>query len=382
MAKNPKMVICRNCNNPMSEKAKVCPSCGAKNKKPFYKKGWFIILAIIVVVGVIGSIGGGNKNVKDAEKFEWTDIEMHEALPQPQNLYGEIGHNSKTALILTLCEIDEKAFKSYRDECIDEGYTIDADESYLSYSAYNSDGCSVRLVFSESSQEMNVYLDAPEEMGEFEWPTNGLGAMLPATESTVGDISWDNSETFIVHVGDTPIEDYKDYVKVCEDIGFTIDYSRDDEYYSAENAEGYKLTLRYLGFNKIEISLKAPEETSVPAEDNTKPNETPKSEDTTKPEETTPPKDTSNNTGLDPDFKEAMDSYEEFMNEYVAFMKKYSANPSDLGLLANYAKIMGEYADFVEDFEKWEDADLNAEETKYYLEVQNRVTQKLLEVAG
>lgn len=60
MAKNPKMVYCRNCNNPMPENAVVCPACGARNKKPFFKKWWFILLALIVVVGLIGSIGGGS----------------------------------------------------------------------------------------------------------------------------------------------------------------------------------------------------------------------------------------------------------------------------------------------------------------------------------
>ena len=50
-----------------------------------------------------------------------------------------------------------------------------------------------------------------------------------------------------------------------------------------------------------------------------------------------PDKDTSNNGGLDPDFKAAMDSYEKFMDEYVAFMKKYSANPTDMSLITDYA---------------------------------------------
>ena len=86
--------------------------------------------------------------------------------------------------------------------------------------------------------------------------------------------------------------------------------------------------------------------------------------------------------GLDPDFKKAMDSYESFMNEYVAFMKKYQANPTDLGLLADYADYMGKYADFVTDFEAWNDEDMNAAETAYYLEVQTRVNKKLLEIAG
>lgn len=85
--------------------------------------------------------------------------------------------------------------------------------------------------------------------------------------------------------------------------------------------------------------------------------------------------------GLDAEFKAAMDDYEKFMDEYVAFMKKYKKNPSDLGLLADYANFMSKYADFVEDFEKWEDAEMNAAETAYYIEVQSRVSKKLLEVA-
>lgn len=299
-----------------------------KKKKPFFLRWWFIVLAIIVI-GVIALSSGGNDDIgTKAEKFEWTDIEMHEVIPQPENLYGEIGHNSKTALILTLCDIDEKGFKAYRDKCIEKGYTIDSDESYLSYSAFNSDGYNVRLVFSESNSELNVYLDAPEEMSEFEWPTKGLGAMLPATKSTLGDVSWDNSETFIVHVGNTTIDDYNDYVKLCEDKGFTVDYSKDDEYYSAENNDGYKLTLRYLGFNRIEVSLKAPEgganDTTTSTPDSSK-------------EETTDK--TNNDSGvIDPDFKKAMDSYEKFFDEYVAIMKKYANNPTDMSILADYSK--------------------------------------------
>ena len=326
------------------------------------KRILLLTLMLIMLLSLIACEGNDSDGTR-AEQFEWADIEMHEVLPKPESIYGEIGHNSKTALILTLCDIDANAFKAYRDECINKGYIIDPEESHISYSAYNEDGYSVRLVFSDSNQEMKVYLDAPEEMDEFEWPTYGLGAMLPATKSTLGDISWDNSETFIVHVGNMTIDDYNDYVKTCEDKGFTVDHSKDDEYYSAKDTNGYELTLRYLGFNKIEISLKAPEggATTTSAE---------------------PQKNNSDNGGIDPDFKKAMDSYESFMNEYVAFMKKYQANPTDLGLLADYADYMGKYADFVTDFEAWNDEDMNAAETAYYLEVQTRVNKKLLEIAG
>ena len=306
----------------------------------------------------------------------WIKCKFHfvyEVLPKPENTYGKIGHNSKTALILTLCEIDEKEFKGYRDVCISKGYTIEPEESNITYSAYNEDGYSVRLVYSDSNQEMNVYLDAPETLENFEWPTNGLAVMLPTTKSTIGKISWDNSSTFIIHVGNTTMDDYKDYVKACEEKGFTVNHSKDSKYYSAENANGYKLTLRYLGFNKIEISLKAPESAKdTPATKTSEPTVA----------EKTPGNNNSNNNDIDPDFKAAMDSYEKFMDEYVAFMKKYKENPSDLSLLTNYATYMSKYADFVRDFEKWEDTDLNDAETAYYIDVQTRVAKKLLEVTS
>ena len=63
-------------------------------------------------------------------------------------------------------------------------------------------------------------------------------------------------------------------------------------------------------------------------------------------------------------------------------MKKYQANPSDLSLLMDYADYMSQYATLVEGFESWEDEDMNDAEMAYYLEVQARVSQKLLEIAG
>ncbi len=88
-----------------------------------------------------------------------------------------------------------------------------------------------------------------------------------------------------------------------------------------------------------------------------------------------------NDTGISSDFKKAMDSYENFMNEYVTFMKKYKQNPTDLSLLSDYADYMSDYSDFVADFKKWENEDLNSAELSYYLDVQTRVSKKLLEVA-
>jgi RNA polymerase subunit RPABC4/transcription elongation factor Spt4 len=74
MARNQRLVICRNCNNPMSENVKFCPSCGAKNKKPLFKRGWFRFLLIIAVIGVAVYLGsdakkGGDLKIGSTEIF-------------------------------------------------------------------------------------------------------------------------------------------------------------------------------------------------------------------------------------------------------------------------------------------------------------------------
>ena len=86
--------------------------------------------------------------------------------------------------------------------------------------------------------------------------------------------------------------------------------------------------------------------------------------------------------GLRPELKKAMDSYEAFYDDYCAFMKKYEANPTDLELLAEYADMMGKLSDMNEKFAAWEGEELNGEELAYYVEVNGRVTKKLLEVMG
>lgn len=84
--------------------------------------------------------------------------------------------------------------------------------------------------------------------------------------------------------------------------------------------------------------------------------------------------------GIRPEFKDAMDSYEAFYDEYCDILKKYTENPSDMKLLADYTDMLAKAAEMAEKFDAWENDDLNSTELKYYLDVNNRVTQKLLDV--
>lgn len=84
--------------------------------------------------------------------------------------------------------------------------------------------------------------------------------------------------------------------------------------------------------------------------------------------------------GMRPEFKEALDSYEKFFNEYCEFMKKYAENPTDLNLLMEYTDFMTQYTETMDKMEALDDGEMNDAETKYYIEVTARISQKLLEV--
>lgn len=59
---NKKLTTCKACGAQIAKGGKVtCQQCGKVNKKPVYKRGWFILLSILVVLGVIGNLGGGNE---------------------------------------------------------------------------------------------------------------------------------------------------------------------------------------------------------------------------------------------------------------------------------------------------------------------------------
>lgn len=208
MVKKSKISVCKNCGIPLPEKATVCPSCGAKNKKPIYKKWWFWLIIVLIVAGII---------------------------------------------------------------------------SNRSNESVSSDNLPSSLVSSGAEKDATSG-DAPS-----------------ANESNEPDVSA------------TP--------------------EGEDDQSSSEPAP------------------------SVP--------ETPELID-----------------GMRPEFKEAMDTYEAFFDEYIAFMKKYAeSDGTDLTLLSDYADYMSKYAETMEAFEAWENKELNTAETAYYIEVQTRISQKLLQVA-
>ena len=85
--------------------------------------------------------------------------------------------------------------------------------------------------------------------------------------------------------------------------------------------------------------------------------------------------------GMRPMFKEAMDAYESFYKEYCEFMNNYNQNPADMTLLVKYSEFLMKAQEMTASFEAWDETEMNDAELKYYLEVNNRVMQMLVDVA-
>ena len=63
---NAKMTNCKVCGAEIAKNAKLCPSCGAKNKKPFYKKWWLWALIVVLVLSFGNSGNDTNSSTTTA----------------------------------------------------------------------------------------------------------------------------------------------------------------------------------------------------------------------------------------------------------------------------------------------------------------------------
>ena len=223
-------------------------------------KSWihFVALALAVVL-LVPYVSLFKMNYGDAEKFAWSDILLADVVPEPETRFGEIIGNSSEYLSLYVYRTSAADYGEYVDACKEKGFTVEADQSEQSYYAYNADGYKLSLYYDESNSKMHIGVDAAEQYGTLVWPNSIIASMLPVPASTTGEITQDDEKGFQAYVSNTPIDEFKNYVAACADRGFNIDAYESDESYSAENSEGYKLSVSYQGNSVISISVDEPE---------------------------------------------------------------------------------------------------------------------------
>ena len=324
-----------------------------------------LVVAVLLVLAICATGG----------VFRWSEIELRKELPRPSSMIGEVITNTEESLSMEAKWISPRSYRAYVEKCEGFGYVIDSDKSDSSFSAYNEDGYKIDLSYFKSVKTLHISLDAPIEATAFQWPRSEIAKLIPEPKSMLGKIEWEGDHGFLLYVIDTPLEDYQEYVDACMDRGFVVDYDKGETNYYADNQNGYHLSLSYEGNNTMRIRLDEPEDRTE--EETTSSTEAPV-ETPEQPEESSP----SNLVdGMRPEFKEAMDSYEAFFDEYCDFMEAYNTSGNTAGMLDEYAKFLSQYTDTMEKFDAWEE-DLNDTELTYYIQVQNRINQKLLAAAG
>ena len=81
-----------------------------------------------------------------------------------------------------------------------------------------------------------------------------------------------------------------------------------------------------------------------------------------------------------PEFKQAMDEYENFYDDYIEFMKKYSESTNPTAMMSDYLSMLSNLSQMQKSFDEWGESDLSDDEILYYTEVNLRIVEKLTEI--
>lgn len=230
-----------------------------KFKKPIYKRWWFYVIVGIALIAVLGSVFGGDKPVK----IKWDEMVLGEQMPEPPATKGEIHENSADRLWVDIKNVSDKQYADYVGACKEMEFTVDCVSNSSAYSAYNADGYKLSLSHYGDKSDLSIKLEKPMEMSEISWPDSKAGNQLPVPESTIGKFAHEYDDNFFVYIGNTSKTEYNDYIKACSDMGFTVNYNKGDNYYYADNGEGWHISLKYEGNNIMSIDIDAPSNKSA-----------------------------------------------------------------------------------------------------------------------
>ncbi|MBP3610988.1 MAG: zinc ribbon domain-containing protein [Lachnospiraceae bacterium] len=189
--------------------------------------------------------------------FEWPNSGLSLLLPKLDTNNGEIHFNDDEEFWVDIEGISQSEYECYIEECKEKGFTVDGTKTNMQYEAYNEEGYYLCLMYLDSWEELDIHITVPRASEELIWPSIGLAKLIPKPNGTKGKIEIENHSQLCVYVGETSKDDYLTYVDACIEKGFTIDYSRSDTVFSADNKKGDSLRVEYVGNNIMRISIYA-----------------------------------------------------------------------------------------------------------------------------
>ncbi|MBQ6678003.1 MAG: hypothetical protein IJM71_08145 [Clostridia bacterium] len=340
------------------------------------------VLALVLICFTVLSVTACGLVKKTSD--EWPSSGLATKIPKPTKGIIRVIIDDSDKFTATIEKTDSDFNRNYLSECISMGYEVDVKEKGSSYKAFNNEGYMIEIY--SFSNSMDIDVEAPIKLGTLRWPGGIAGSLVPKPDSELGKTEWEHDESFFLKVGNMNREKFNAYIEQCSESGFCIDYERDDDWYRAENEEGYSLSIEYEGFEIISISLERPENEMFPTDPPETEIETaPQTEEQISDFETgwdepsesvSIPEDDKDDNTIRPEIKEAIDSYEAFVDEYCEFMERYDS--SDTSLLSEYLELINKESEMLKKFEEIDQNGMTNAEALYYNEVSLRCSQKLL----
>ena len=107
------------------------------------------------------------------DTINWYSIILKDQIPDPIYRSGTTLENTSTKLSLILYNVPSHEYPSYVDKCMNEhGYSIDIDSESYYFSASNSSGYRVIVIYNADSNELQIILESPEQSNSE--PSNAL----------------------------------------------------------------------------------------------------------------------------------------------------------------------------------------------------------------
>ena len=99
----------------------------------------------------------------------------------------------------------------------------------------------------QATTEPVTEIPGAKEFPEMSWPTFGIATKVPTPDwSNHGEILADSEMLFWCQLGNSTVEKFNDYVKACQDDGYTNNYySMPGYFYYGEDSDGRAVQLTY-----------------------------------------------------------------------------------------------------------------------------------------
>lgn len=217
------------------------------------------ILAFLLFVPYFSLSTHHDKQILDTDYHtNWGDILLNEYAPEPIMTSARVMTNSSEKFYIYDIKCSQSDYCDYVNACKEFGYDYEIiEEDETSFEAYNKEGYQIQASYITT---LTIEVNAPMKMSQIEWPNSDIAELIPQPKSLYGKIEWEHDYGFAIYIGNTTLSDYEEYVNSVYNSGFNIDYSKENSYFWADNADGYHVSINYEGFKTMFVRIDEPDE--------------------------------------------------------------------------------------------------------------------------